>query len=160
MKLALIIILGNWLGSLLFTWSYVGILLLTKDVSFESWIFWRGWYPIARFRVISKHSWFAKIWSKFYGHALFGAILHRDEKGPWDNLFVEDTIVHELVGHCIPQLILGLTFYLFYGLDYVRLTIMGKDGYYYNWFERYARRVTQNWIDAGRPNRFRFGKRY
>ncbi|KKM97705.1 hypothetical protein LCGC14_1165230 [marine sediment metagenome] len=158
MELALIIVLGNWIGSLLLTWLYVGTLLLTKDVSFEGWIFWRGWYPIARFRLISKHSWFAKIWSKFYGHALFGAIIHRDEEGPWDDLFVVDTIVHEL-RHCFQQL-LGLVFYLLYGLDYVRLVAMGKDGYYNNWFERDARQAVRNWVDAGRPKRFKFGKRY
>jgi hypothetical protein len=125
---------------------------VTKDVKFEGWIFWRGFFPVARYRIISKLSWFGRAWSKWYGHGMLGCIIHRDEVGSYDDKLVEETIVHE-IRHHVQQLVLGLIFYLVYGFDLL------MNGYWDVWFEKDARRAEENWKKAGRPLIFKFGKR-
>lgn len=149
----------NWLGCWLFSWIYVGILLRAGDVIFEGWIFW-GWFPVGRFRQISRKSWFGRMWQWFYGHSMLGVIIHRDEPGSQDDLYVEGTIVHELLGHQRVQVVMGLTFYPYYGSLSVIAKAKGGDWYQDNGNEKYARRKKDEWVKAGRPRIFNFGKRY
>ena len=148
----------NWVGMFAFSWAYCGILLWAGDLRLEGWVKWRGWFPVARFRLISTKSWFARAWQNWYGHALLGCMIHRDEKGEFDNEFVEEVIVHEL-RHNVQQLILGLVFYLAYGVASLVALIRGKNGYLDNWFEVDARAAASAWVNAGRKRIFNFGKR-
>ncbi len=156
---ALVAIAINWPGCWLFSWIYVGILLRAGDVTFESWLRW-GWFPVGRFRQISRKSWFGRVWQSFYGHSMLGVIIHRDEPGSSDDMYVEKTIVHELRGHQRVQIVLGLLFYLYYGAASVWAKLRGGDWYQDNANEKYARRVADDWVKAGRPRVFNFGKRY
>lgn len=148
----------NWVGCLALGWTYCGILILSGDLRIEGWLFWGGWWPVARTRLISKKSWFARAWQKWYGQSWLGVIIHRDEKGSYDDSFVELTIVHEM-RHNLQQLILGLVFYVIYGIDFLRLSIIGKSGYNDNWAEVDARKRAKRWVDEGRPPMYDFGKR-
>lgn len=154
----IVALLFNYVGGYIIfgtiSWAYtLWLWLLSKDISFEGWVFWRGFIPIARFRLISKKSWFAKAWANWYGHALLGVIIHRDEQGTFDDNHVEKTIIHEL-RHNQQQLILGFMFYILYGIDYL------LHGYYDVWFEKDARAAEEVWVSQGRPKKFNFGKRY
>ena len=151
----------NWLGAWLVSWLYCGWLwLLSKDVKFEGWLFWKGWFPVARFRLISKKSWYAQLWQNWYGYAMFGVMIHRDNKGEQDDAFVEQTIIHEL-RHNTQMLVIGMYHWLAYAAENLRIRLFtDKDPYWDNWFEKDARAATQRWIAAGRPPRYRLGKRH
>jgi hypothetical protein len=151
----------NWLGAWAISWAYaLWLWEVSCDVSFEGWIFWRGWFPIARFRLISRYSWYAKLWEKFYGMGLFGVIIHRDQPGLQDDAYVEKTIVHEL-RHNLHGLVLGILQWVAYGLNAAVLwAFTDMDPYRDVWFETDARRAADNWVRAGRPRRFDFGVRY
>jgi hypothetical protein len=148
----------NWVGAFLFSWLYIGALALTKQIEFQGWIWWRGWFPVARWLLVAQDNWFARAWAKWYGHALMGNMIHRDEPGERDDDWVEQTIVHEL-RHNVQQLILGMLQWVFYLMDHVRKTNAGKDGYKDNVFEVDARDAQQRWVARGRPRIFDFGKR-
>jgi len=149
----LIGVASNWIGCYILCSIYcLWLRFISHDVTFEGWIYWRGFIPIARWRLISKKSWFAKLWDKFYGHGLFGHIIHRDEPGSRDDEFVEETIVHE-IRHSIQQLILGCIFFIMYAINYL------ITGYHKVWFEKDARDATARWVNNGRPRIFSFGKR-
>ena len=156
----LIAIAINWPGCWLASWLYVGLLQATGDVTFEGWVFWRGWFPVGRFRQISKKSWFGRAWQRFYGHSMLGTLIHRDDPGAWDDDYVEKTIVHELSGHQVWQLALGLMFYLLYGFFSLVAVLKGGLAYEDNWLEAYARNVADRWVEQGRPRVFNFGRRY
>jgi hypothetical protein len=133
--------------------------LVSGDIVFEGWIIWRRVLPIARFRLVSTKSWYAKLWNKFYGFALFLAMIHRDTKGPYDDEFVEKTIVHES-RHVLITVIFGLSSWLAYGLNFVYLMLFtNKDPYMDNWFEKDARRIADKWETKGRPRIYAFGER-
>lgn len=155
----LLLIPANWLLAWIISWLYVGWLWgISKDVKFEGWIRLWGWLPIARFRLISTKSWYAKIWLNFYGFAMMLIMIHRDEKGQWDDRFVEQTIVHE-ARHCVQMMWLGTIFWLVYGADMLRMKIMGKHPYRDCVFERDARAAETRWENSGRPPKFTFGAR-
>jgi hypothetical protein len=80
-------------------------------------------------------------------------MIHKDEKGKFDDGLVEEIIIHELRHH-VQQFILGLMFYIIYAVDFM------IHGYFNVWFEKDARAATNKWIRAGRPRIFNFGKRY
>ncbi len=148
----------NWIGCFALGWVYCSILIWSGDLRIEGWLFWGGWFPVARTRLISKKSWFARAWQKWYGQSWLGIIIHRDEKGAYDDKFVEETIVHEM-WHNSQQLKLGLLFFVLYGGDFARLEMIGRSGYFDNWAEVGARRRTKRWIVAGRPPIYNFGTR-
>lgn len=148
----------NWLGCFALSWAYCGALVWSGDIQLEGWIWWRGWFPVARFRLISRKSWFARAWERWYGHALLGSMIHRDEKGDFDDWLVDETIVHEL-RHNVQQLILGLLFYALYGAQFVIQEARRKSGYRDNWFEVNARAAASAWGKAGRKRIFNFGER-
>lgn len=158
MEIAITIVAINWLGCLAFSWLYCGVLVLTGDIRLEGWVWWRHLFPVARFRLVSRKSWFARAWARWYGHALLGCLIHRDEKGDFDDAYIEEVIVHEL-RHCVQQLVFGLTFYLLYGLHFVLLSARRKNGYRDNWFERDARAAAFRWVEQGRQYIFDFGER-
>lgn len=151
----------NWHLCFIISWIYVLWLWhISGDIKFEGWVRWRFFIPIARFRLISTKSWYAKLWAKFYG---FGGLLlimiHRDEAGEDDDEFVEETIVHE-VRHVFQVLILGTMFWILFGIIFIIIKVFTKKNPYYNHpFEIDARAATQRWIDRGRPKIFTFGKR-
>jgi hypothetical protein len=151
----------NWTMPWIISWIYVGWLWkVSGDVSFEGWIYFWKVIPVARFRLISKKSWYAKMWKQWYGFALMLVMIHRDEKGKQDDEFAEEVIVHEL-RHNKQCLVLGLLHWILYGLDNVRLRIFTKkDAYADNWFERDAEKAARNWIYNGRPKVYGLGKRY
>ena len=139
----------NWIGCYILCSLYcLWLRFISHDVTFEGWIIWRGFFPIARWRLISKKSWFARMWDRFYGHGLLGHIIHRDEPGKQDDKFVEITIVHE-VRHTVQQLILGSIFYIIYGIDFL------FNGYQNVWFEKDARNAAEKWVKKGRPRIFK-----
>lgn len=153
-------ILINWNLCLVLSWSYVlWLWLVSGDVYLEGWIKWKFPIPTARFRLISTKSWYAKAWSKFYGFALFLAIIHRDQKGQWDDEWVQKTIVHEM-RHVKITVWFGLLSWIAYGLHFVFLKLFtSKDPYHDNWFEIDARRAADMWEQNGRPPIYNFGER-
>jgi len=150
----------NWHVCLLISWIYIlWLWLVSHDIKFEGWVRWRFIIPVARFRLISTKSWYAKLWQKFYGFALLLAMIHRDEKGTFDDAWVEKTIVHEM-RHVLITLIGGLLSWIAYGLHFAFLAIFtDRDPYKDNWFERDARRSADAWEAKGRPRIFTFGER-
>ena len=160
LEVILLCVLANWAGMILISWVYLGWLWkVSGDVKFEGWVFWRGWLPIARFRLISTKSWYAKLWNKWYGFSFGFTMIHRDVKGTRDDLWVEKTIVHE-ARHAFQQLALGMIQWLAYALDNLRIRIFTKlDPYKDNWFECDARRAADKWEAAGRPRIYSFGER-
>ena len=155
------VVVMNWFMPLVISYAYAWWLwLVSKDVKFEGWIFVWGWLPIARYRLISTKSWYARAWQKWYGFAMMGLMIHRDEKGARDDALVEEVIVHEL-RHCVNQIImLGMLQWFLYALDHLRLRFFtDKDPYWDNWFERDARKAAERWIAKGRPRKFNFGVR-
>lgn len=148
----------NWVGLAILSQLYVRILQITGDVKYEGTIWWRGFWPVQRFRLTSKRSWFARAWEGIYGHGLLGAMIHKDEKGAHDDAWVEKTIVHELRHH-VQQVVLGAVFYLLYGLSFVIEVLRGNKGYWDNWFEKDARAAADRWVKRGRPRIFNFGER-
>lgn len=149
----------NWHLCYFISWIYIlWLWLVSDDIKFEGWIYWK-FIPVARFRLISTKSWYAKLWQKFYGFALFLIIIHRDEKGKFDDAWVEKTIVHEM-RHVFITLIGGLLSWIAYGLNFIFLAIFTKrNPYKDNWFERDACRSADTWEAEGRPKIFTFGKR-
>lgn len=124
----LLIAIGiNWVGSYVISWLYAGWLwLITKNIKFEKWV-----GPVAVFRLIQKKdSWFTRAWRMFTGHSLLGVIILNSKR--------EEVLVHEL-RHNAQQAILGLIWYMIYGVDYL------INGYYNIWFEKDARRAERNW---------------
>lgn len=148
MTLVVAVILWNWAGALALSWLYCGLWWVTGDLRFCGWLFWRGWFPVARFRVVSHDSWFYRAWDRFYGLSLLFCIIHRDEPGPHDSLQVQETIIHEM-RHVSQQLVCGVAFSVWYGVD------VGINGYWGCWAERDARRHVMLWVQAGRPPRYR-----
>lgn len=142
------------------SWAYcLWLWKISGDIAFEGWVFWK-FIPLARFRLISKRSWYARAWARFYGFALFTTIIHRDQIGEWDDAHVEVTLVHE-VRHCQQNIILGCLHWVLYVLDFARLFIFTKHSpYYENWFERDARRYVMLWKKHGKPKLFNKGERY
>lgn len=154
----LILIPLNWLLPLVISYSYVGILRLTGDVKFEGWVKWSGFLPVARFRLISHKSWYARAWEGWYGLALMLVMIHRDEKGSKDDDQVEETIVHEM-RHITQILVLGMMMWVLYFLHNMILMFQGKELHKNNWFENDARKYEDAWVYAGRPKRYDLGKR-
>lgn len=154
----LIAVAFNWVGAYAGSWLIYGWLTLSGDIKLEGWIWWRGWFPVARFRLISTKSWFARLWDRWYGHAMFGGMIHRDEVGMHDDRWVETTIVHELQ-HNLQALCFGLLQGVAYGIHYVWLEAHGQDGYWLNVMEVDARKAADRWVLLGRPRIFDFGER-
>jgi len=151
---------ANWYLPLIITWIYLlWLWKVSGDIKFEGWVRWRFIVPIARFRLISTKSWYAKLWKRFYGFGLFLAIIHRDEKGIYDDAWVEKTIVHE-IRHVSVALILGLLMWISYGLIFLTLKIFtNKDAYRDNPYEIDARKAADRWEGKGRPRIYTFGER-
>lgn len=143
---------GSWLF-VLWLWKVSG------DIKFEGWVRWLFIVPVARFRLISTKSWYARLWKKFYGLSLFLMMIHRDEKGDYDDEWVEKTIVHEM-RHILVFLIGGLLVFIGYGLIFVFLKLFTrKDPYYDHPYEVDARRAADKWEAKGRPRIYNFGER-
>lgn len=160
MTIALYVVGINWGVPFVASLLFMGWLLyVSHDIKFEGIVWFWKVFPAYRFRLISRKSWYARAWEKFYGQAMFLSMIHRDELGPWDDPEVEETIVHEL-RHVVVLLVLGLLMWILYGLDYVRLAVFTKrDPYAENFFERDAERSVQRWVYRGRPRIFNFGRR-
>lgn len=142
----------NWIGCFIISWlAVLWLWFVSKDIKFEGWVTWRSIIKIARFRLISKHSWYAKLWDKWYGLSLFLIIVHRDEVGDHDDMFVEQMLIHELQ-HIIQLLSLGCLFWIIYVVHSAYLKVMtSKDPYKYNLFEVAAVRAETKWMANGRP---------
>ena len=98
MNQLLIAIAVNWIGMYLLCSVYaLWLAKVSKDTVFEGWIWWRGFVPFARWRLVSKKSWFAKLWDGFYGHGLLGHMIHKDAPGKLDDLVVEETIMVSII---------------------------------------------------------------
>lgn len=150
----------NWGILFVASWFYVGWLwLLSGDVEFEGWMVWRNLIPVARFRLVSTKSWYARLWKKFYGMGLFLVVVHRDERGPDDDFIVERVLVHEM-RHVLQFLCLGLLGWYLYLAHAVILWITDKGHPYFdNMFERDADRYAEAWMRKGRPKILTFGQR-
>lgn len=161
LEIVFIVVAINWAFPFVISMTYALTLwLISKDISYEGYILWRGWLPAFRFRVLPTRSWYVRLWERWYGQALFMVIVHRDELGPQDDRFVEKTIVHE-VRHIQQQWLLGLVQWVLYGLHYACLAIFtNKNPYRQNCFERDARAYAGAWVMKGRPHLFDMGKRY
>ena len=153
-------VLINWGAMVIVSWAYVGWLWkVSGDVTFEGLIYWHGWLPIGRFRLISTKSWYAKLWAGWYGFSLGFNMIHRDVRGTRDDFFVEETIVHE-ARHAFQQLALGVLLWVIYGLDNLRIRLFTDgDPYWDCWAERDARAATERWVEKGRPRIYDFGER-
>lgn len=151
---------ANWYLFALGSWLYVlWLWKISGDIKFEGWVRWRFIIPVARFRLISKKSWYAQLWQKFYGVGLFLAMIHRDEVGEYDDEHVEKTIVHEM-RHVFIFLIGGLLSLVLYGLIFLALKLFtSKDPYWNHPYEVDARKTADRWEAQGRPRIFTFGER-
>lgn len=159
MTTIMLIVAANWLVPLVVTWLYVGWLwLLSGDIKLVGWVLWAKAIPVARFRLISRRSWYAQAWQGWYGFAMMLAIIHRDEKGSLDDDQVEVTIVHEM-RHIAQIMVLGLLHWILYAAHTGYLMARGKPPHAYNWFENDARAAAARWIEKGRPRTYKFGKR-
>jgi len=154
-------LLINWGGCLVVSWAYVlWLWLVSKDVKIEGWVIWRRMVPIARFRLVSTKSWYAKAWQNWYGFALLFAMIHRDEKGMKDDKGVEEVIVHE-THHVVSQILpLGMMFWVLYLAHSMYLaTMTTRHPYQNNIFEVAAYRAARVWVNNGRPKILNFGPR-
>lgn len=154
-------IVANWGGCLVISWIYVlWLWLISKDIKFEGWVIWRKIVPIARFRLISTKSWYAKLWKKWYGFAMMLAMIHRDEKGPEDDLAVERVIVHE-THHVVAQILpMGVLFWIVYlAHSWILSLFTDLNSYRNNIFEVRANAATLRWMRKGRPKVLNFGTR-
>jgi hypothetical protein len=98
----LFVIVGNWLGSVIF-WIYPLVMgLIFKDLVFDGW---EG--PIAKFRLAKKdvEPWHAKLWKDWWGVGLhwFMCYKYPNERG----------MRHEKA-HCSQQLSCGLFWWFIY----------------------------------------------
>ena len=156
---ALLIVAGNWLVPLVVTWIYVlWLWCISGDIKLEGWVLWAKVVPVARFRLISRRSWYARAWQGWYGFAMMLVIIHRDEKGALDDACVEKTIVHEM-RHITQIMCLGLLHWVLYGAHTGYLMASGNPPHAFNWFECDARVYANRWDSAGRPRKYRFGRR-
>lgn len=162
MKTLLLIIAANWGLCIGLSWIYICWLwFVSKDIKFDGWSVYRKFLPIARFRLTSTKSWYARAWNNWYGFSMFMAMLHRDEESTDDDELVMQTIVHE-THHIVFQLMpLGALFWVIYLLDTAYLKLFtNKDPYLNNTFEVGAQVATMNWLKMGRPPIVTFGKRH
>lgn len=151
----------NWGVCIAISWLYVlWLLLISKDIKFEGWITVFRFIPVARFRLISRKSWYAKLWDKFYGFGgLFLAMIHRDEPGEFDNSYVEKTIVHEL-RHVFQVLALGTLFWITFGIFWICIKLFtNKHPYIDNPYEIDARKYANEWVMMGCLKIYNFGDR-
>jgi hypothetical protein len=148
----------NWGGFYLVSWGYAAWLWrVSRDIRLEGWGWW-GPLPVARFRLISRKSWYGRLWRRFYGAALLGVMIVRDERGAHDDVFVDSTLVHEM-RHVQQAAVLGALQPLLYCAHMLWLWGRRQDPYRDNWFERDARAAELRWELAGRPRLPWFGER-
>jgi hypothetical protein len=90
--------------------------------------------------MISKHSWYAKLWRDYYGTGLWGVMIMRNAD--------HTTMLHE-GNHCKDWFWMGGYGLLFYFLNSVWIWMFQKTkhAYYDNWFERRARTAAGQQID-------------
>jgi hypothetical protein len=125
----------NWLGCWAFSVLYaLWLWRLSGDAEYFGVMRWRGFFPVLAFGIVSKKSWFGRIWKKFAGHGLLGAVLLRVSK--FDTQKAECVIAHELRHH-EQQLALGFVFHVLYAVFHLIY------GYEKNPFEVDARRAEQ-----------------
>jgi len=153
----LIAIAINWGIPLIVSWVYVlWLWKLSHDITFEGWVIWRRTVPIARFRLISEYSWYAKLWANWSGFAMMLLMIHRYEGDALDDS-AKLTIVHETY-HVIRQILpFGLCFWLAYLATALVLKLRGKSVHRSNPFEDSARHYAAKWQIAGRPPIVTFG---
>jgi hypothetical protein len=139
----------NWIAPFILSWAYaLWLWKFSHDMEFKGWIRVGGIFPVAKFRLISKKSWYAKLWQDWYGMGFMGIVLYRDEPGIYDDAFVKMTLIHE-PRHCLQGYILGLLFWILYVVDLLLIYffIPARHPYLDNWFERDARRVSGDQVD-------------
>ena len=149
-----------WGVPFVISWGYLLWLAhLSHDITFEGILWWRGFIPVARYRLISRRSWYGQMWERWRGCGLFLAMIVKDNEGTHDDQAVEDTIVHEL-RHVVQVLLFGILQPLSYLGHYGYLkAFTSLDPYFANVWERDARASAQRWIDRGRPSIYNLGTR-
>lgn len=126
MSTALGILVGLYLVAPVCSLIYL-VVLLRKDIKFACF---DRWY-IARFRLISTESRYARAWKGWYGCGLWGYMITNDAS--------PEGVRHE-ARHSWWWLIAGGYYGLAYGADWLRLKLFtDKDAYLDNWAERDAR---------------------
>jgi len=157
MTILLYVLAINWGLPLIACWTYVlWLRFVTNDVAFVGWE--RVWFlPVARWKLVSKYSWYAKAWQDWYGVGMFMNIIHRDEDSTDDDVYVQETVTHEL-RHCL-QWFIGLLQPILYVGHFLYLLIVEslkkeptRHPYLDNWFERDARKSAGQLVDVPRGN--------
>jgi len=139
MRLLLRVLIVVWQlpVTILIWFFYLLPLIIAREIEFVGWE-----RPlIARFRIISKHSWWRRMWTDWAGCALPHAIIHRSDLS---KTTTARTIRHE-IRHCHQMFVFGPFFYPLYGLCTACLWVYHTldeevHPYFDNLFEQDARR--------------------
>ena len=138
----LIALFLNWWAGVFFPMLMVHILEKTGDFKRVGTITYLG-LPVNVWRQVSRKSWYARKWERYFGCGLAFNIILRYDPGAVSEEVLDEGAVHELRHHW-QNIILGALWFLLYGAFTVIF------GYYKNPFEVDARNKVAKWIRKGR----------
>jgi hypothetical protein len=151
MKQALIILGVLWLLPItILVWLFYILPLTLRDIEYIG----QPSFMVFHFQLISKRSWYARLWRDWLGWSGPCVIIARNP----DNLFtpvkasMAKIIIHE-TRHCYQQFVFGPLFYPAYILCSIVLWMLGKftsrkiHAYLDNPFERDARRAANQQVN-------------
>jgi len=150
-QILLVVLAANWLIPGVLCWGYVlWLWKISHDIKFMGWKK-VSFIPIAAWKLISKKSWYAKLWNAWKGTGLFMNIIYEDDPGTRDDAFVLKTIIHE-TRHSWQWVVLGGSFVIVYFGDcgFIYLFQQNKHPYLDNILERDARRAAKERVDIPR----------
>lgn len=144
----------NWILPWLFSFLYVQVLKLSGDIKLSHKVGLTSVYVL-----VSKESWYAKLWSDWLGTGLFMVVIYRKSSPNVDPV----VITHELE-HCHQWMKYGLFFVvLYFGHFSLILATQKLKGepytrhpYYDNWAEVAARKKAGQLVTIP-PDRWRQG---